>query len=847
MFRASFFFLVLIPLAAQDKIDFVKLGSETFQAVGCAECHSIVKNDTAAKTGPALYGLFQKTPRKRTVVAGGEQHRVVISADFKYLTKSLSQPHEELAVAENGPTKGRPYLPVMPPYDAAFISEFKAKAIYQYLLTLNDKDQRGPARRMVKDERDAETRRPEQNSSEVLVTDRTRAFRARLKGSSARAVYIGTPAGLNYSFDPVSLSLERIWWGGYLNLKEEQTGRGGKYSRLGEHAIEVHGASPLFSPLDPATGKAVDLSFKSPRIADYKTIAKNLNSKVDFSDQLKGTSAKFLGYQNTETPSFQFTVGRNVIDLQFTVTVEGKATILLTGELKEAQTFLLSPFLGQGETLTVKSLPTTISFTLPVQPAWRPVNVTSTESQRAVYSEVSKVNLPRGFEAQQIAAPLDIHGRSQLFEPLGIDETSDGRLIMATRTAGVWQLHQNQWKMIAEGMLDSLGVIAEEDGSLVIGHKPELARLRDRDRDGWYETYEILSADFFISGNYHEYLHGPAKDTEGNYYFALNLAEHNQKEAIHKANGKYMGAQGGYRGWAFKVTPEGFSIPIANGLRSPAGLAMGPDGKLYYTENQGEYVGTSKLFVLEKGNYYGHPSGLVDLPGMTPSSPEIDWKKFHERKEKAIALIAQSRLANSAGSPAWAPESFGAFAGEMFVGDQTLSCLFRILPKDNHEAALFPFAHGFPSGVMRPIFTQNGMLVLGQTGRGWRAKGGSEHALVTIKQSRESPEPQVADLIREGFDFTIQFTSPFKGEVAAEDLEIHSWTMSDSPKYGSPENDQVKHTIKSLVKAGDGMSVKVAVDQLPAFKKNTLIRFSSKKIPVNKGKMFEAFYTVTVR
>ena len=167
----------------------------------------------------------------------------------------------------------------------------------------------------------------------------------------------------------------------------------------------------------------------------------------------------------------------------------------------------------------------------------------------------------------------------------------DDSLIIATRTAGIWTLKDNSWTQVAEGLQDCLGVIQEEDGSLIIGQKPELTRLRDIDGDGWYDLYETLSEAFLATSNYHEYLHGPTKGSDGNYYIALNLTHHKEKGAIHKAGGKYMGTQGGYRGWALQVTPGGKTTPFASGLRSPAGLATGPDGKLYYTENQGEYVG----------------------------------------------------------------------------------------------------------------------------------------------------------------------------------------------------------------------------------------------------------------
>lgn len=840
----SLVFLTLLPLAAQQEVDLVKLGYDTFHAVGCAECHSEAENDPSVKTGPGLFGLFQKTPRKRAIIAGGEKHRQEVTADLKYLTQSLRQPHADLAIAESGPTKGQAYLPVMPPYDGSFISGFKTKAIYQYLLTLNEEDQRGPAKLLAQAKGEQAPLPAVRDPGEILITDRTRIYRARINGSSIRAAFVGTPSGLNYNFDPVSMSIERIWWGGFINIKEEQTGRGGKVSRLGQNALEVHGAKPLLAPIDPTTQKPIDLSFKSPRSPGFDTISKNLHGKADFSDQLKAAPAHFHGYRHSEIPTFHFSVGENKFNLQFTATPAGKATLSLTGTLASPQDFQLSPLLQKGETWTVKTLPASLDFSIPVHQTWRPRGIATVTSQKSKMQQASKVRVPGGFRAIQIAAPTDLHGREQLFEPMGMTFTKDGRLIVTTRTAGIWQLDKDVWRMIAEGTLDSLGVIAEDDGSLIVGHKPELARVRDTDGDGWFETYEVLSSDFLATANYHEYLHGPTKGADGNYYFQLNLAHHNKKEAIHKANGKFMGAQGGYRGWALKVTPQGVTTPFASGLRSPAGLATGPDGKLYYAENQGEYVGTSKLFLLEEGKYYGHPSGLVDLPGMTPKSPQIHWRKFHDTKEKAIALMAHSRLANSPGSPSWAHQSFGAFNRELFIGDQTLSNLFRILPKANHEATVIPFADGFPSGVMRLGFAKDGTLFVGQTGRGWRARGGSEHALVAIMRDASPLSTQVADITRDGSTFTIHFTAPLEGTLEPGDLKAHSYSMLDRPNYGSSENDKMEHPFTQVEKSADNLSLKVTFEKLPVAGKNTIIRFHSGKLPATKGNEFEVFYTL---
>ncbi|MDB4562872.1 hypothetical protein N9113_04550 [Akkermansiaceae bacterium] len=839
-------FLLTLPCAAADQIDLVKLGRETFHAVGCAECHSEIKDDASVKTGPGLYGLFQKTARKRSVLSGGEQHRQEVTADLKYLTQSLRSPISDLAIAESGATKGEPYLPVMPPYDRSFLSDKKVQAIHHYLLTLNEAGQAGPATVMA-DKKGHATHTPAlQDRGEILVTDRTRIYRTRLQGQSARTVAVGTPAGLNYSFDPRTLSIEKIWWGGFLNIGEEMNGRGKNATRPGQNAFPVDLGGSLLAPIDPTSGKAVDLSFKSPKAFDYDTIAKNLNGLDDFMNQAGAAGGHFQGYHHAEVPTFHFKVGANRFDLQFQVDEKGAATLALDGTLHEPQSFSLAPIVrGKAETWTVSELPVELKFTIPVKNPWRPIGVVPAPLIQKAETAVSKVVLPAGYSAEAILPPVDPQGRKQLFEPLGMDLAPDGSLIVSTRTAGLWKLKNGLWAQIAEGLLDALGVIVESESEIIVGQKPELTRLRDEDGDGWMDHYETLSDDFQITANYHEYLHGPAKDASGNYYIQLNLAEHPNK-GIYKANGNWMGAQGGFRGWSLKVTPEGKMTSFARGLRSPAGLATGPDGKLYYTENQGEYQGTSKLFLLEEGKFYGHPSGLVDLPKMNPSSPEIAWDAVKATKEKALALMPQSRLANSPGSPVWAPENdqFGPFAGQMFVGDQTLSNLFRILPKANHEAALIPFAHGFPSGVMRVLFDGKGSLYAGQTGRGWRAKGGKEHALVRISRSEAPIANQLVDVSRTGSHFQLHFSQPLEKAPNLSELRLDSWTYLDSPKYGSPENGKGQVALTGLTLSEDKKSLTLQTAALPDDGENRVFHFQTKALPATRGDICEAFYSI---
>ena len=86
------------------------------------------------------------------------------------------------------------------------------------------------------------------------------------------------------------------------------------------------------------------------------------------------------------------------------------------------------------------------------------------------------------------------------------------------------------------------------------------------------------------------------------------------------------------------------------------------------------------MFELRKDGFYGHPAGLVDLPGMTPASPEIQVGEVGRPRGAPVILFPHNRVANSPGNPAWVVNNkFGPFAGQILIGDQTQSNLLRVV------------------------------------------------------------------------------------------------------------------------------------------------------------------------
>ena len=91
-------------------------------------------------------------------------------------------------------------------------------------------------------------------------------------------------------------------------------------------------------------------------------------------------------------------------------------------------------------------------------------------------------------------------------------------------------------------------------------------------------------------------------------------------------------------------------------------------------------------------------------------------------------------------------KKFGPFAGQMLIGDQTQSNLLRVVMQkvdDVEQGSVMPFFEGLESGVMRPLFLPDGSLLLGQTGRGWQAKGGKVASLQHVRWDGKTVAPAI--------------------------------------------------------------------------------------------------------
>jgi hypothetical protein len=366
----------------------------------------------------------------------------------------------------------------------------------------------------------------------------------------------------------------------------------------------------------------------------------------------------------------------------------------------------------------------------------------------------------------------------------------------------------------------------QDDNTVFVVQRPELTKITDRDGDGTADEFVTVCDQWGVSGNYHEFAFGPARDRNGNFFITLNVG----------FGGGHQ-ARAPWRGWCMKVTPDGKMEPWAYGLRSPNGVNFSPDGDLFYCDNQGEWVATNKMQHIVKGQFYGHQAGLRwvnESPFAGKVSDRVESGMLYDGQKGPGAnapsgmpkvhppciWFPYGRMGKSVSEPIWDTTGgdFGPFAGQCFVGDQTNAEVMRVaLEKVNgvYQGACFPFRHALQCGVNRLAFAPDGSLFAGQTDRGWGSLGGKPYGLQRLVYTGKLPfEIHRIELMKSGF--LLHFTKPVDETslAGAEGVTVGSYTYVYHLAYGCPETDRRAEKVESALLSPNGKMLYLQVPDL---------------------------------
>lgn len=431
----------------------------------------------------------------------------------------------------------------------------------------------------------------------------------------------------------------------------------------------------------------------------------------------------------------------------------------------------------------------------------------------------------------------------------GLALNSDGQLTACFHRGEVmvYDAELSEWKLFASGLHEPLGIYVEEEGTILVIQRSELTRLHDTDRDGLADFYELVSNDWGMTGNYHEFTFGLVKDSKKNIYISLGTASSGsgvREEIRGKWNpagglthedflygGKYgdwkvkkvkvprMYSRVPYRGCVLRIEPGSSKAHVyATGFRTPNGLFMDADDQLWVSDNQGDWVGASKLHRVVEGGFHGHAASLLwseNPPDGTPA--DLPVSDLDAMRIKAAGLFPQGYCANSMTQilplrKNFSPMSdFGSAKKPLIVGEMNHSRLVHYLPDVVNGQAQGAGTHLLNTATLgmgnnRLVYSPDGKtLYLGKTHLSWAGREG-----LTKVTYNGKPYLMVESvrLTPHGFEFT--FNASIENTADISEFKIESYRIAYQAKYGSKKNELESETCSKAVIKGNILTLELS-------------------------------------
>ncbi|PAY15779.1 hypothetical protein CKO51_30165 [Rhodopirellula sp. SM50] len=444
----------------------------------------------------------------------------------------------------------------------------------------------------------------------------------------------------------------------------------------------------------------------------------------------------------------------------------------------------------------------------------------------------------------------------EVIEACGFQLMPDGSMAVCSRRGDIFRIADpfadtvgpDQFSFYARGLHEPLS-LAWREGWLYATQRCEVTRMRDENGDGAADVFETVADGWGVSTDYHEYAFGSKFDKDGNMAVTLCLTGSFNSDVP-------------FRGWAMKITPDGKTLPMTSGVRSPAGIAADAQGRWYYTDNQGPWNGTCALKPLRQGKFVGHPGGFKwyadaeSTMGPKPVEPESGSRLHIEADRIAeldmpTVLFPYNKMGKSASGIACDTTGgkFGPFQNQLFVADQSASTIMRVFLEevDGHvQGVCFPFRSGFASGNVGVEMTPNGSLFVGGTNRGWGSVGTRPFAIERLDWTGKTPFEILAIRLQpDGFE--LEFTEPVDPDSVTDPAtyQLQTYTYEYRSQYGSPEVDHTQPTIRSATVSEDRMTVRLVIDGL---QRGHVHEFLCDKIKNAEGQSLlhpQAYYTAS--
>ncbi len=395
--------------------------------------------------------------------------------------------------------------------------------------------------------------------------------------------------------------------------------------------------------------------------------------------------------------------------------------------------------------------------------------------------------------------------------PTGLDFLPDGRLALCTLGGDVWiasgiddSLAKVTWRRFAGGLREPMG-LRVVDGKILVGCRDQITRLHDLNGDGEADFYECVNMGRTLVANFHAFAYDLQTDPAGNFYYGTG--------------GNQLGPDQPWHGKLWRVSPDGKKlVAYAKGLRAPNGLTISPEGAIYVSDNQGNWIPSSKISRVREGGFYGYVA-----------DPKFTDAKVPPTFDPPVCYIPYTWDNSSGGGTFCTSDKWGPYRGRMIHTSFGAAAMFAVFEQrvgDVSNGAIVKFPLAFESGIHRARFGPDGQLYVAGT-KGWQSKAIRDGCLARVRYTGATSGKSVTlptNWRVEKDAIVLEFATPLD-RASAEDTQnfaAQQWNYKWHATYGSPDfsvadpkrtgRDTVE--IKSVRLSADGKTVTLEVPSL---------------------------------
>lgn len=369
-------------------------------------------------------------------------------------------------------------------------------------------------------------------------------------------------------------------------------------------------------------------------------------------------------------------------------------------------------------------------------------------------------------------------------------------------------------QVVADNLFEPTGLCVA-DGALYVAHRKAVTRLLDRDGDGFFETHEDVGGGW-DAWNYHQFTLG-LLHRDGKLYTALSTA---MAPPDWEGMGTNSAPNGPMRGGVIEIDlSSNDTRVIVGGTRTPNGLGFGPEGSMFYLDNQGTWMPTSQLAEVIPGRFYGHHNRTNFVPKLAERYPNGGAPSaLGDRPRTSAAIyLPHGEISNSPTQPLLIES--GPFAGQMYLGELTGGGIRRAsLERVNGQwqGAVFRFTQGLSCGVNRLAPGPEGSLYVGGIGAlgnwNWNGKRSGLQRLTPTGQSVF----EYHSLSATPDGFVVRFTAPVDEAWLSNvsNYQLSTWRYRPTADYGGEKVDEKPLFVRRATPMESGRAVKLEIDGL---------------------------------